>query len=40
MDHAKGLALALEEARIGYEEGGIPVSNMAYISSPPLAFQK
>ncbi len=25
MDDRKGLALALEEARRGYEEGGIPV---------------
>ncbi|KAI1490695.1 putative cytosine deaminase [Biscogniauxia mediterranea] len=25
MDDAKGLALALEEAKIGYQEGGVPI---------------
>lgn len=29
MEHSEGLALALEEARISYEEGGIPVSDNA-----------
>ena len=26
MDDAKGLAMALEEAELGYQEGGVPVS--------------
>jgi hypothetical protein len=26
MDDHKGLAIAIEEARIGFEEGGVPVS--------------
>ena len=33
MDDTKGLAIALEEAKISYDEGGIPVCH----PSPPQA---
>jgi hypothetical protein len=33
MDDAKGLAIALEEAKASYDEGGIPVRNTPSVSS-------
>lgn len=40
MDDEKGLALALEEASIGYQEGGIPVSrnHLNYIGTPCFTY--
>jgi hypothetical protein len=41
MDDTSGLALALEEAKKGYEEGGIPVmSHFVQIKFPKYIYIK
>ena len=37
MDDQKGLAIAIEEAKISYKEGGVPVSNTRCNRHPPYS---